>query len=211
MPLLCMSRAVGTKIGESLGKLEEVDVANEGACWGRSLRLQVSLDLTQPLEQERTLLLGGKSIWVNFKYEQIPLFCFYFGRVLHGPKGCLVNLAGKVYNADGEKSWGPWLGAEDPRKKAWEGNSMGTREGWAPEKEDDLLPEKGAGYQSDYRETSMASSSSFRNPASSRLHWRKIGSHPNNKIGGEKKKRKRKGMICRNKKERKHISILKRF
>lgn len=34
MPLLCMSRAVGTKIGESLGKLDEVDVANEGAGWG---------------------------------------------------------------------------------------------------------------------------------------------------------------------------------
>lgn len=49
MPLLCMSRAMGTKIGRTLGDLEDVDVAGDGAEWLRSLQLRVSIDLTQPL------------------------------------------------------------------------------------------------------------------------------------------------------------------
>lgn len=34
MPLLCMTRGVGVKIGESLGNLEAVDISGEGAGWG---------------------------------------------------------------------------------------------------------------------------------------------------------------------------------
>jgi hypothetical protein len=79
MPLLCMSRAMGTKIGRTLGDLEDVDVAGDGASWGKSLRLRVAIDLTQPLERGRELILGGKSVWVSFKYEQLPLFCFNCG------------------------------------------------------------------------------------------------------------------------------------
>jgi hypothetical protein len=31
MPLICMNKAVGTEIGESLGVLEDVDVAGNGS------------------------------------------------------------------------------------------------------------------------------------------------------------------------------------
>lgn len=50
---LCMSRAVRTKIGRMLGDLEDVDVEGDGTRWGRSLRLRVSIDLTQPLKRGR--------------------------------------------------------------------------------------------------------------------------------------------------------------
>jgi hypothetical protein len=50
MPLICMNKVVGTKIGESLGVIEEVDVAGDGDGWGRSLRLRVSIDLRNPFE-----------------------------------------------------------------------------------------------------------------------------------------------------------------
>lgn len=39
MPLNCMSRMVRKKIGETLGVLEEVNVARDGSVWGRYLRL----------------------------------------------------------------------------------------------------------------------------------------------------------------------------
>ena len=91
MPLICMFRAVGKKIGESLGHFEEVDVDDDGAGWGRSLRIRVTLGLTKPLEYGRELLIGGDSIWVSFKYEQLPLFCFHCGRIIHKTKGCMVN------------------------------------------------------------------------------------------------------------------------
>lgn len=34
MPLLCMTKGIGARIEESLGKLEDVDVAENGAGWG---------------------------------------------------------------------------------------------------------------------------------------------------------------------------------
>lgn len=64
MPLLCLSKAVGMKIGSSLGVLEDVDMAGKGAGWGRCLCLRVCIDLTKPLERGRALKLRDQSHWV---------------------------------------------------------------------------------------------------------------------------------------------------
>ena len=74
MPLLCMTKGIGSKIGASLGELEEVDVAGDGLGWSRCLRIRVSIDLSKPLERGRALVLGEKTHWVNFKYEKMPMF-----------------------------------------------------------------------------------------------------------------------------------------
>jgi hypothetical protein len=116
MPLICMNKAVGTKIGESLGVLEDVDVAGDGSGWGRCLRLRVTLDLFNPLERGRALSLGGKNYWVTFKYERLPSFCFNCGRILHGVKGCPVKGSQRRHD-DGPKDWGVWLRAVDSRRR----------------------------------------------------------------------------------------------
>jgi hypothetical protein len=51
MPLLCMSRTVGTKIGETLGIVMEVDAVEDGIGWGKFLHLRVLIDITKPLER----------------------------------------------------------------------------------------------------------------------------------------------------------------
>jgi hypothetical protein len=71
-----MNKAVGTKIGESIGELEDVDVAGDRASWGHCLWMRVQIGLNKPLERGRALNMGGKSYWVNFKYEKLPLFLF---------------------------------------------------------------------------------------------------------------------------------------
>lgn len=86
MPLICMNKREGTKIGESLGVLEDMDLASDGGGWGRSLRLRVNIFLRNPLERGRAL-----DYWESFKYERLPLFCFNCGRILHGVKGCMVK------------------------------------------------------------------------------------------------------------------------
>jgi hypothetical protein len=91
MPLLCMTKGIGMKIGESMGKFIEVDLAGEGAGWGRCLRIRVEIDLSKPLERGRALTLAGKSYWVTFKYEKLPMFCFECGRIIHGDKGCPIH------------------------------------------------------------------------------------------------------------------------
>lgn len=82
MPLLCMTRGIGSNIGASLGDLEDVDVAGDGAGWGRCLRIRVTIDLSNPLERGRDLSVGGKSYRVVFKYEKLPMFCFHCGFVV---------------------------------------------------------------------------------------------------------------------------------
>jgi hypothetical protein len=64
MPLGFMNRGVGSKIGASLGKVVEVDVADDDVGWGRYLRLRVLIDLYNPLDRGRALILVGKSCWV---------------------------------------------------------------------------------------------------------------------------------------------------
>lgn len=104
MSLLCMTKSVGTKLGDSLGLLEDIDIAKDGAGWEKYLRKRVSIDVTKPLERGRAQHVGGKSIWVHFKYKNLPLFCFHCGCIVHGPKGC----SGKQ-----GKQWGVWLRAYD--------------------------------------------------------------------------------------------------
>jgi hypothetical protein len=86
MPLLCMIKGVGIRIGDSLGDLEDVDVVG----WGRCLRIRVTLNVMQPLERGRALEVDGKTSWVSFRYEKLPQFCFNCGSLVHGEKGCLV-------------------------------------------------------------------------------------------------------------------------
>ena len=45
MPLLYMNQAVGIKIGESMGEVEDVDVTGDGSGWGRCLRIRVKVNV----------------------------------------------------------------------------------------------------------------------------------------------------------------------
>jgi hypothetical protein len=61
MPLLLMTKGIGEKIGMSLGRLVDFDVARDGIGWGRCLRIRVVINLTKPLDRGRALTLAGKS------------------------------------------------------------------------------------------------------------------------------------------------------
>jgi hypothetical protein len=49
LPLACMGKSIGEKIGSSVGLVEEVDVLEEAAGWGEYLRVKVSIELSKPL------------------------------------------------------------------------------------------------------------------------------------------------------------------
>jgi hypothetical protein len=88
LPLACMNREVGYKIGSSVGVVEEVDVSVDGVGWGKYLRVKIELNLSKPLARGRTLQIGGRSMWVAFQYEKLPKFCFNCGVIKHGEMGC---------------------------------------------------------------------------------------------------------------------------
>ncbi|XP_059429026.1 uncharacterized protein LOC132162821 [Corylus avellana] len=126
MPLLCMTKGVGTRIGESMGQLEHTDLAGDGVGWGRCLRIRVVIDLSKPLERGRALMLEGKSHWVTCRYEKLPMACFDCGRVIHGEKGCPIPQNTKTNTKAEGREWGLWLRADDGQRKRVGGDDSGA-------------------------------------------------------------------------------------
>jgi hypothetical protein len=117
MPLGCMNRAVGIQIGNSIGKVEDVAVAEDDVVWGRYLRVRVAINLFQPLERGRNLKVAGNTAWVSFKYEKLLVFCFRCGRIIHGPRGCVELQTRKSSHDQGLEGWGSWLRTDDFSKR----------------------------------------------------------------------------------------------
>ena len=83
-----------------------MDSTGEGVEWESVMRIRVIIDIQKPLERGRCLTIAGKTHWVSFKYENLPVFCFNCGRIAHGEEGCQVRLRSN------QKEWGVWLRAE---------------------------------------------------------------------------------------------------
>jgi hypothetical protein len=64
LPLVCMGRDIGRKIGMSVGEVEAVDIDVEGISWGKFLLVKIRLDLTKPLPRGRKINIQGNSIWI---------------------------------------------------------------------------------------------------------------------------------------------------
>lgn len=61
---------------------------------GDFLRVKVKVDVSRTLCRSRKAVLeDNKEIWVSFKYEKLPNFCYWCGMVSH------VNKEGKIWLA----------------------------------------------------------------------------------------------------------------
>lgn len=87
LPLACMSREVGHKLGASLGIMEAVDTEANDVGWGAYLRVKVSHDLSKPLARGRMLKFEGRSTLIHYQYEKLPRFCFMCEAIKHGREG----------------------------------------------------------------------------------------------------------------------------
>jgi hypothetical protein len=113
LPLACMVRDVGFKLGASVGQVEEVDTDKDGVGWGEFLRVKIKIDLYKPLIRGRMLKFDGKSVLIGFKFEHLPKFCCHCGVICHGIEGCLKKK--KLRNQD-VLEYGPWLRANSPTR-----------------------------------------------------------------------------------------------
>jgi len=91
---------------------------------GKFLRIRTSLDLTKPLKRGSKLHFQGKDIWVDYKYERLPNFCFVCGRIGHQMRDCEDTEENdqEGYNEVEEKdqAFGPWLRASPLPKITYE-------------------------------------------------------------------------------------------
>jgi hypothetical protein len=149
LPLACMGREVGQKIGATVGLVEEVDTDNDGVGWGEFLRVKIQIDLTKPLPRGRKLKYEGELTWITFKYERLPKFCFHCGVISHGEEGCLKR--SDLRNQKNTAEFGPWLRASSPTRRGEKSNGWYgemTSKGFSDHSETDDQPrhyERGRG------------------------------------------------------------------
>ncbi|KAK6156052.1 hypothetical protein DH2020_010300 [Rehmannia glutinosa] len=105
---------IGMVIGDGLGIALEVDADDKGRCLGHYMRVRVLMDITKPLRRGAPIRLGsnGNRVWVDFKYERIPDFCFACGIVGHGLTDCKLEGVNVGSTDTNNLPYGRWLKGE---------------------------------------------------------------------------------------------------
>lgn len=83
-----LSVDTGRKIGSMLGEVKDVMIVETWGKEDRHIKIQVDLDLTKALIRGMKLKYRQTETWVEFRYEQLPTFCFYCGHIGHNEKLC---------------------------------------------------------------------------------------------------------------------------
>ncbi|KAF3955405.1 hypothetical protein CMV_019378 [Castanea mollissima] len=101
---------VGEMIGNTIGSVIQVaDLEDDGA-GSEFLRVRINIDISKPLLRCFKLCTEGKQVgWVGIKYERLPNFCYWCGRVTHRERDCEVWLWGKGSLRKDEQQYEEWL------------------------------------------------------------------------------------------------------
>lgn len=133
LPLACMSKGIGRKIGESVGTVEAVDTEANGMGWGEFLRVKIRIDLHKPLPRGRKINVEGKQLWIYFQYEKLPKFCFQCGLISHGKTGCMKKNIFRHHDANPQ--YGPWMRVASPTRKADRNHGRNPAKRWYEDSE----------------------------------------------------------------------------
>ncbi|GMY20877.1 hypothetical protein FCV25MIE_16118 [Fagus crenata] len=122
-----MTSAVCEKIGNTLGLVEQVEEITEGHGGGNFMRVRVQLDITQPLCRGRKIWFGGEQDhWVSFKFEHLPIFCYWCGQISHDDRDCTIWLNSRGKLTPDKQEYGAWLRGELPCFSRREGSGRGV-------------------------------------------------------------------------------------
>lgn len=74
LPYGMMNKVYGALLGKAIGEVIEIDVDKDGVGWGL-----VWVDITKPLLRDSLIQASNQPLWIPFKYECLPNFCFRCG------------------------------------------------------------------------------------------------------------------------------------
>ncbi len=84
-----MNHDTASALGDTLGVVEKVVESDEERGQEGCIRVREKLDVSQPLCRGRKArLVDGKETLISFKYEHLPNFCYWCGRLTHGDIEC---------------------------------------------------------------------------------------------------------------------------
>jgi hypothetical protein len=132
LPLACMGKATGVRLGAHVGEVEEVETNENGVGWREFLRVRVKLNMFKPLLWGRLLKVRDKTHWVSFQYEKIPCFCFSCGAICHGESGCPNRGSRISVGAEHKQEYGLWLRVTNrPWKMERYHNEYSSKSSWS--------------------------------------------------------------------------------
>jgi hypothetical protein len=77
LPVLSINQEVSETIGQTLGTVEHAPKSIEESGGGPCMRIKVLIDITKPLCRGRKISLDDYTVlWISFKYERLPNFCY---------------------------------------------------------------------------------------------------------------------------------------
>lgn len=101
------AEAIGANFGRYLGTLK-----SGGAGLGRTFRVKVAVDVTQPLKRGFFALNEqGFKCWYSVTYERLPMFCFLCGVLGHGETQCPTRYEEGFEEPEEALPFGNWLRA----------------------------------------------------------------------------------------------------
>lgn len=119
LPLSARTETRVKQIARSCGQFIEIDRQTlEGL--GRSVRIKVRVSIAKPLKKGvKVEQRNNLPVWIPFKYERLPTFCYVCGMLGHMKKECDLaeDFEGIRTMAEEKLPYGEWLRAS-PFKKA---------------------------------------------------------------------------------------------
>lgn len=105
-----MSERILKLVGDYIGGYIESCPRNFVGVWKEYMRVRVTADLAKPLKRRMKIRkTGDEWLWINFKYENVPTFCFICGLLGHSERYC-----GRLFDTPEHeivKPYGIWMRA----------------------------------------------------------------------------------------------------
>ena len=118
IPKKSLNPVISEVVGNSIGKVIEVADPEDDGNRGEFLRVRISIDISKPLPRCRKLWYEGKQIgWVGLKYERLPNFCYWCGRLSHVERDCELWIRGKENLKKENQQFREWMRADMIRPK----------------------------------------------------------------------------------------------
>uniref|UniRef100_A0A2N9GNM8 Reverse transcriptase domain-containing protein n=1 Tax=Fagus sylvatica TaxID=28930 RepID=A0A2N9GNM8_FAGSY len=112
LPFDLMDPGVGETIGHNLGNFVLVDKRSEFMDSASFLQIRVEIPIAKPLRRGGYILSPeGEQVWVQYKYERLPLFCHSCGRLGHSVQACTHTTPPTSDAAAPVLPYGEWLRA----------------------------------------------------------------------------------------------------
>ena len=116
LPPTFLHKDSARNIGNLVGVVEEISINNKTVVAQHFLRVRIDIPVANPIPAGFFQNRGnGKEVWIQFKIERLPDFCYTCGLLNHVTGRCTFSTPAMITTGAGlqAKLYGPWLRAEN--------------------------------------------------------------------------------------------------